>query len=179
MHVTISIVEQLSSQQLARLLKPNIETDWTKFDGEAALRHQLEAPLLPDLLFVNGIDTKKLAASLRDYSGPLTFGTQLNARSPSLGVLLAIKHFGEQVRQQPWNPLAGDAARFLSLAAIASALARHSRRISEKSDVELAAGFAWAKAHPGGRIVTAIFDLGTIALADCPRSIPLEGPSEA
>jgi len=146
----------LSEQGIVRLLNEDVGSTWNETDAAAALRHQLKAPLLPDLLVIRGFDAQRLEECLRNYSGPLHFGSHLNARSPSLDVLVAITHFAQQVKSEISNPLSGDAASVLYYAAAAAAL-RSGRYIALKSDAEMAAGLAWARRQAGAETLQTLF----------------------
>src|SRR4051812_46007036 len=100
-----SDIEQLDTAHLARLLDLNIAIRWDRSDKENGLRSQLAAPLCPDLLCTQGIDTQELEAFFNTYSGPATFVSQLLSDEPSLTLLTAIKLFAKQQGADPSIPI--------------------------------------------------------------------------
>jgi hypothetical protein len=142
---------QLDPARLARLLEMNTVPDPPASWGNSAaiLRHQLAAPLLPDLLIVPGAQEHRLRQLINARPGVQSFADQLTHLYPSQELLEAIKNFARQVRDDPANPLHGAPANALYFAAIAAALLRCDIRISKLSNTELREGFTWASQQPG------------------------------
>jgi hypothetical protein len=150
-------IEQLDAPRLAKLLDPDFVTHWEIFDQEIALHTQLNAPLVPDLLQVEGVDTGELREFFKHYSGPMTFGAQLLSNNPSLTILTAIKMFAKQQAKERWSPLANEPARVLYFAAIAAAHFRCKARLGTLSDAELMEGIRWSMSRPGAEALTPLF----------------------
>jgi hypothetical protein len=124
-------------------------------DKAAALRHQLGAPLLPDLAYT--ARGRRIGAPAAAPAPP-TFLGQLTGQSPDLGVLEAIKEFGAALRNAEDHPLAGEPALVLYYGAIAAAVAARGARISTLSEGELVAGFRLAAAQPGAEALRPVFE---------------------
>ena len=163
-------VERLSHQELAKLLNLSADTTWPPDDSAAALRHQLDAELLPDLSVTHAMSPQEIEAYLKSYEGPTRFGAQLTAANPSLFLLKAIKHFAKQVCQDPTNPLSHDSALVLYFGSIAAALTHCRTRISEMSDTEMRQGFDWARRQAGTESLQYVFELANHVLVNSVRA---------
>jgi hypothetical protein len=145
--------DSLPPAKLARLL--DVEgggaeaAAWTAADAAAALRQQLQAPLLPDLLAAPGAERERLEALVRSRPETATFAAQLTGREPTTELLESIKRWARHMREQPSSPLRGGPATVLYYAAIAAALVRTGRRITTLTDGQLRAGFEWALVQEG------------------------------
>jgi hypothetical protein len=148
-NVTPAAVSRLPAQQLAKLLNPALPTPWTPKDAAAALKHQLAAPLLPDLLTPPTADPDFLRPLLLALPKSTTFLKLLTMKSPPLDLLIALKTFSAHARTTPDSPLQGDPATLLYYAAIAAALAKHHHRITTLPEKDLQEGLTWSLAqHP-------------------------------
>jgi len=127
---------------------------WNAADAAEALRHQLSAPLLPDIAEIPSAEVKRLQA----LAGGLTFLQALTASDQDPALLAAIKEFGRHWRSHPSSPLAGGPATVLYFAAIAAAQVHGHGRITTLSDDQILAGFLWAKVQPGGETVQELFE---------------------
>ena len=148
----------LDKLALSRLLNLSHQSRWSIEDGICALRHQLAAPLLPDLGATADVNTQELEYFLKSYPGPVCFGTQLTTPTPSLYLLSAIKRFSKCVSEDPDNPLFLNGGRVLYFAAIAAALVHGRQRLSSLDDAQLHNGFDWAKEQPGAETLRPLFD---------------------
>ena len=148
-------LDMLPPHTLARLLNLDAPAHWSDHDAAAALRHQLAAPLLPDLARVPGIEIERLRPLIEPHT---TFLAAVSAPSPALELLDAIKQWARHVRDDPASPLAGGPATVLYYAAIAAAQARLHQRITALTDDQLRAGQAWARAFPGAESLGFLFD---------------------
>lgn len=144
-----SRVQNLEPSKLARMLAADDLADWTGDDTAAILRHQLAAPLLPDLLLVPGAEEPRLRALLQNRPGAASFLDQLTALHPSLELLHAIKAFARHVHDDRANPLHGPPSDILYYAAIAAALLRGNERITSLSNADLRTGLNWTLAQHG------------------------------
>src|SRR5271154_1131399 len=137
-------LDHLSPAQLAQLLDLNSAPEWpAREDAAAILRHQLAAPLLPDLLATPGAEPARLQALIQNRLGAESFLRQLTTINPSLELLEAIKRFARFANETPSHPLRGNAAMILYYAAIAAALLRCNARITQLSDDKLRESFTW------------------------------------
>ncbi len=114
--------QNLTPKQLAQLLDLGRMPDWSAGESAEILRHQLAAPLLPDLGRVPGGEASRLEALVRGRRGAESFERQLTFISPSVEILTAIKHFGRHFREVNGDPLRGMPATVLYYGAIAAAL---------------------------------------------------------
>jgi hypothetical protein len=147
--------DMLPPHTLARLLDLDAPAPWSQRDATAALRHQLAAPLLPDLAHTPGIEIDRL----RPLAAPhATFLQLLTSPTPSLELLQALKQWARHVRDDPASPLAGAPATVLYYAAITAARTRLRQRITALTDDQLLAGIAWSRAYPGAQALTTLFD---------------------
>ena len=157
--------DRIGANRLAQFFDLSEEVVWSERDGADALRHQLAAPLLPDLLVTRAVDTRELEAFLSKFKGPACFGLHLNSRTPSLTLLTAMKHFAKQVGENPSNPLSGSAGTVLYYASIAAALVRCNARISSLDNDHLRKGFEWARGQPGAESLTELFEIALTILS--------------
>lgn len=158
-------MDRIGTHRLARFFDLSEEFRWSARDSAEALRHQLTAPLLPDLLVTRAIETRELEAFLLKFKGPAHFGLQLNSLSPSLTLLTAIKHYAKQVSESPANPLFGGAGTVLYYAAIAAARVRCNARISSLDNGQLREGFEWAMAQDGAESLVRLFQIAAATLS--------------
>ena len=143
-------LDDLANGQLAKLLDPDHMDAWPDADAADILRHQLAAPLLPDLATSSGAEPVRLESLVRGRLGAESFVRQLTFITPSLELLIAIKQFGRQLRDAPESPLQGSPATVLYYAAIAAALIRCKERITRLLDADLRAGL-WLGQTASGR----------------------------
>jgi hypothetical protein len=144
-----SRMQNLDPSKLARMLAVEGLPSWTGDDAAAILRHQLAAPLLPDLLLAPGAEESRLRSLVTDRPGAASFLEQLTALHPSLELLQAIKAFARRVHDDPANPLHGSPSDVLYYASIASALLRCHQRITTLPDADLRAGLSWTLGQAG------------------------------
>jgi hypothetical protein len=142
--ITPAAISRLPAQQLARLLDPALPTTWTAKDAAAALKHQLAAPLLPDLLSPPTVDADFLRPLVLALPRGTTFQKLLTMKAPPADVVLALKAFATHSRTAPDSPLEGPPAMLLYYAAIAAALTKLGQRITSLGDAELREGLAWS-----------------------------------
>ena len=151
--------EDLDPEKLSRLLDLNATSgaQWKAKESEVILRHQLSAPLLPDLLLPPGAEAARLQDLVR--CGPATgsFGEQLSCHKPSLELLKAIKTFARHAGDDAASPLRGNPANVLYFAAIAAAIDRCAARISKLSDEALREGFLWASCRSGAEALKPLY----------------------
>jgi len=157
-----SRMQNLDPSKLARMLAVDDLANWTGDDATAILRHQLAAPLLPDLLLVPGAEESRLRALVQDRPGATSFVDQLTTLHPSLELLQAIKSFARHVHDDPANPLHGTPSDVLYFTAIAAAMLRCNQRITSLGDADLRIGIDWAQRQSGSEplrhILQAAFD---------------------
>lgn len=131
----MSDVNFIESSRLAKFLreveKPSAE--WRSSELAAILRHQLAAPLSPDLEHVVPSGP----------AGPATFFELFSIRNPPVELLSRAKEFAKSRRNAPELGLPAEVATALYFAAIAAALVHLATRISELSDSQLTDGFDW------------------------------------
>lgn len=153
--------DSLSPEKLARLLDVEGTAEdavaWSRADAAAALRQQLAAPLLPDLLAIPGIERERLEALVRSRPHTGSFAAQLTGRESTTELLEAVKRWARMMREQRSSPLQGGPATVLYYAAIASALCRARQRITRLSTPELRAGFDWALVQQGAEALQPLF----------------------
>ncbi len=154
--------DALTPARLAQLLDLDAPASWSQADALAALRHQLAAPLLPDLALAPGAELDRLCP--RAFAHP-TFLDALTAPAPNLELLHAIKHWARHLRTDPASPLAGTPATVLYYAAIAAARLRLGQSITTLSDAQLRAGLLWAAAIPGTQPLAELFAAALRVLA--------------
>jgi hypothetical protein len=153
--------DSLPPDKLARLLDVEEPAGdalaWSRADAAAALRQQLDAPLLPDLLNIPGIERGRLEALVRSRPDTVSFAAQLTGRDPTTELLDAVKRWARIMREQRSSPLQGGPATVLYYAAIAAALSRTRQRITRLSTLELRAGFDWALVQEGAEGLQPLF----------------------
>lgn len=159
----------LNVRQLSRLLNMESIAVWDHADAVGALRHQLAAQLLPDLVLleVGATACARLRQLADEYSrsGVDTFGGQLLAPAPAAEVLLAIKEYARALAHDRNSPLAGAPAAILYYAAIAAAKLRLHMKITHLPDGELADGYTWALAQEGAEALGPLFHKALAELA--------------
>ena len=158
-------LSHLPPEKLAQLLDLNSTPQWParEKDSPAILRHQLTAPLLPDLATTPGAEPARLEALTKNRPFTDSFAHQLTAITPSLELLEAIKRFARHANSLPSHPLHGQPATLLYHAAIAAALLRCKTRITQLPNNSLRESFTWAAQQPGAEPLHSIFQS---ALAD-------------
>jgi hypothetical protein len=149
-------LDHLSSDEIYRLLTAE-NSPWTPQDGVAALQHQLQATLAPDLLSTPGMTSMRLKSLLGDGGEGRTFINELLCARPSRELLEAIKHFGRHCRHLPESPLYGAPAAVLYYAAIASARVRLGESLSTMPELEMQTAFAWASTYEGAADLSSLF----------------------
>lgn len=150
-------LDELPPNELAKMLLPDQLADWPESDGAAVLRHQLAAPLLPDLAIVPGAQLSRLEALMHHRPGTESFARQLAFITPSLELLDAIKQFAHHFRDDQASPLHGGPATVLYYAAIAAAVIRCNGTVTQLTNAQLGEGFAWAQEQPGAEELRHIF----------------------
>jgi hypothetical protein len=143
-----SEIARVHPSKLARLLELDGGLEWSESDVVSILRDQLNAPMWPDLCSVNGVAPRDLEAAISRRRVGETFQDHMLSPEPSVELLLTTKIFAQQIRNDPANPLHGDAAGVIYFGAIAAALARCGQRITSLSDEQLREGFTWTLEHP-------------------------------
>ncbi len=169
--VDASTIGQLAPERLARLLDVGAGSAWSAIDAAQALRHQLAAPLLPDLAAAPGAQTERLENLLALAPGIDTFvelftgGQDVDsspagaARGEACGELLeAAKRWARHIRGDSTTPLFEAPATVLYYAAIAAARVHHSRGITSLSSAQCCEGFIWAAGQPGAEQLAALFE---------------------
>jgi len=124
------------------------ERVWSESELSAVLAHQLGAPVQFNL---SQLDTS-LAAQLRDAAeaeGLLlnSLGDLLHHPCPPIELLVLTKDFAKRCRMGSASTMPEDVASVVYYTAIAAALVRCRRKISELSDAELRRGVKWALAR--------------------------------
>lgn len=153
--ITPAALSRLPAAQLAKLLDPALPSPWTPKDAAAALKHQLAAPLLPDLLSPPTADADFLRPLLKTLPPATTFHKLLTMKRPPLDLLVALKTFATHARTTPDSPLQGDTATLLYYAAIAAALTRHQQRITTLPEKDIRDGLTWSLSqHPPATLKT-------------------------
>jgi hypothetical protein len=156
-----SVLDSLTAAQVAQMLELDDFVPWSEQDAAAALRHQLAAPLLLDLLSHGVVESRleELAARMARRNQPSTqsFLAQLTSPTPVFDVLDAIKHVAREHRDDPASPLRGAPATVLYFAAVAAALVGCRARLSGLPDAELLSGFRWAERQVGAEPLTDLF----------------------
>jgi len=143
-------LDNVDPRALSVLMVTGHETDpaWTPAELGTILRHQLDTGLMFDLCPFSRDAKASLDASWTEYGETLqTFGQLLLHARPPLDLLLFLKDFGKSHRADPHSPLPKEIATALYYAAIAVALARHGKSISQLQAAELRAGMEWAAAQ--------------------------------
>jgi hypothetical protein len=158
-------MQNLDSPKLARMLAVDDFANWTGDDAAAILRHQLAAPLLPDLLLVPGAEESRLRTLVQEHPNAATFLGQLTSSQPSIDLLQAIKFFARHVHDDPANPLHGPPADILYFAAIAAAFLHVNQRITTLSDAELRIGIDWSLRQPGAEPLRPMLEYAFAKLA--------------
>jgi hypothetical protein len=156
-----SPLDLLAPARLAGLLDLDPSANWSVQDVTAAFRHQLAAPLLPDLALVPGIEIDRV----RLIAAPdATIFDLLASRTPELELLKALKMWARHVRDASENPLAGAPATVFYYAALAAARVRLNQRITSLPDADLRAGCTWALAEDGASPLTPLFEAALAAI---------------
>ena len=158
-------MDALSPERLSRLLDTPAHA-WSADDRAAALRHQLAAPLLPDLIAAPGAPRRIETLATRP-NAPHNFAELFTSPSPAPELLAAAKQWARHVRSDPASPLCEGPATVLYFAAIAAALVHHREKITSLSVAELRDGFAWSQDQPGADKLSALLHaaLGCVATA--------------
>lgn len=119
---------------------------WHASELAAVLRHQLGAPIRPDLEKASPDLARRFDAATAGSPGAaaLTFGSLLTDPAPPLELLQLAKDFAKKVMGAPDVPLPDEVATVLYYAAIAPALLRHNQRITGLTDDALRQGVTWA-----------------------------------
>jgi hypothetical protein len=150
----------VSPDQLARMLDVSGVRGWSDSDAAVILRHQLDAPLLPELAQLPGVEMGRLSAALpSDQSVPSLLGT-LTCDSPPTEILEAIKSFARHLEKNPDSPLQGGPAAVIYYAALAAA-ALQRKQITQLSRAEMEHGFGWAMDQPGADGLRQLFEAAT------------------
>ena len=148
-----AVGEMSPPAKLAKLLDVALMGDskdpWHHKDAAAILRHQLAAPLLPDLLIVPGAEADRLRESVKIGPDTGSFGEQLASPRPSLELLEAIKHFARHVRDDVSSPCEATRRMCSILPRLPRAGALQHAWVTTLSDPDLREGFAWAARQPG------------------------------
>jgi hypothetical protein len=152
--MTDSSIDMLAPERLARLLDVDTPAVWTEADATAALRHQLAAPLLPDLALAPGSELDHLRPFAEAYP---TLLAALTAPSPPLGLLQAIKRWARHVRNDSASPLSRGPATVLYYAAIAAAREHPWASITSLTPDQLHKGFSWSMAFSGAEALARLF----------------------
>jgi hypothetical protein len=146
--INAASLDSVSPARLARMLEiehiPGTSA-WSAEDAAAALRHQLNAPLLPDITSVPGAEPERLEALVRQPGGAAA-GSLLEALlSPEtpIELLEAIKAFARHVQKEETTPLHGVSGTIIYYAAIAAALLRGTK-LSKLNQPQLRDGMTWA-----------------------------------
>jgi hypothetical protein len=171
-------MDSLNTAQLSQLLKLDDFRHWDQQDGTAALRHQLAAPLLLDLLSHGVVESRvqELAALMARQHQPSSQSLldHLTSATPVFDVLDEIKGMARQVRDEPESPLHGGPATVLYFAAVAAALVGGAMRLSRLSDSELVSGFRWGERQPGAEALAGLFRRALLLL-ETPSRNPIGG----
>ncbi len=118
---------------------------WTNGELGAILRHQMHAPLGPDLGRVDSaLRVSRRALTAGDGESLRTFGDLFHVSHPPLEVLEATKRFAKYSRTQE-ESLPAEIATALYYLAIAAALTKCGRRITALDDQTLRHGIAWVR----------------------------------
>jgi hypothetical protein len=155
--IDFSQVDKLKPRQLARLLDVGSDAAWLAEESAEILRHQLAAPLLPDIAQSPGAEAGRLKRWVNGCGNAATFGEQLTGQRSNPELLRAIKDFAKHARNEETSPLRGAPAMVLYYAAIAAALARCGQRITQLSDAELREGISWCMQQAGAESLAEIF----------------------
>jgi hypothetical protein len=160
-------LESLPPADLARLLDMERPEDWSPADIAAALRHQLDAPLLPDLLASPGSSAETLASLIKDcrrddmtpqgWTCRTTFAQALTDDAAPLDLLRAIKEWARTARQIESSPLCPGPATVIYYAAIAAALCTAGTKITTLTDDQLREGMTWARSQDGAEKIAPLF----------------------
>jgi hypothetical protein len=151
-------IDALAGDRLSSLLDVDtaaLATQWTDADAAVALRHQLAAPLLPDLAQIPGIEPGLLESLSRRPTVPMA--ELLTSPQTSLELLCAIKEFGRQMRSEKDSPLRQGPGTVIYYAAIAAAQLL-GQRITSLADPQLCEGFTWSRHQHGAESLHALFD---------------------
>jgi hypothetical protein len=146
-----SQVAELAPAKLVQLLDVERDIEWSEQYPAEILRHQLAAPLLPDLLAVPGADAAELRSLVRARRPGETFLDHLTSGQPSLELLIAIKSLAQYIKNNTSNPMHGDPATILYFSAIASAMVHCRSRITSLTNPQLREGFAWTLDQAGAQ----------------------------
>jgi hypothetical protein len=146
-------VDLLTPTQLSRLLDIDARVSWGEDDAAAALRHQLAAPLLPDLA---GLCGATVVLEPSSETGNQTFLDQLTSVRPDIDLLWGLKRFARQMRDEEASPLKGAPATVLYYSAIARSRACTGARIAQLTDGQIREGCQWALAQEGTEALAAM-----------------------
>ena len=145
--MTESNIDHTGRRRLAELMRLGEESTriWHTDELGAILRHQLTVPVEFDLGGMEPGAANKLR-TLASSEGLLvkSFADLLHHPNAPLALLQLTKHFAKANGVHPESALPADVAKVLYYAAIAVALARCRRRITELDDEALWRGFTWA-----------------------------------
>jgi len=136
--------------RLARLLAAPRDggSGRTNADLATVLRYQLDTPLVYDLGNLERREGKAgLLAAWETRYGIRTFADLLSHPRPPLDGLEMAKRFAKAGRRHE-SSMPAETATFLYYAAIAAALVRLGRRITNLTDEALQNGFAWVLRQP-------------------------------
>lgn len=131
---------------------------WSARDGAAALRHQLAAPLLPDLTAALGAAIERVERLAAEPGAPRSFAELFTCPSPARELLEAAKAWAREVRNDAASPLCGAPATVLYYAAIAAVLVHCGEKITRLSVAELQEGFAWSGRQSGAEGLRELFN---------------------
>jgi len=120
------------------------EPTWLPEDLGAMLRHQLSAPVEPDLAkFDSELAERWRTLAAQEHFRWTRFGEVLQSQEPPLEGLRLVKAFARILRSHPATLLPCDIAAVLYFTSIAAALARCNERITKMDDASLRRGFQW------------------------------------
>ncbi len=160
----VTRIRTLTADQLSQFFAIDSIRAWSAEDSVAALEHQLNAPLLPDLLGVSALTRPQLIAEV-ERSGATSFLLALTQPTPSTVILETIQNFARDVGADSNNPLCGAAATLLYYAASATGLSKCHLRMGDLLDADLKRGFQWALQQPGADALKTLFEDGLEHLA--------------
>ncbi len=121
------------------------QTLWDTEELEAILQHQLDAPLEQDLATIDRSVPSQFAGWNADSEKPLrSFRDLFQHPHPPVELLELTKRFAKRSRSDPESPFPAQISTVLYYLAIAAAMTRCNRPISELNAEGLHLGFAWA-----------------------------------
>jgi len=133
------------SRNLAELMNPPEEQLWRPEELAAVFRHQLSVPVQFDLAGLDpriGEDVRLLAVS--QGLSLKSFGDLFRHPNPPVKLLIMVKDFAKRTSLSPNSLLPSEIAKVLYYSAIAAAILRCSRRITNLNDASLRCGLEWA-----------------------------------